>query len=319
VEMDAQGNRRIAGHAPYLDYRPIAEEEKAALQGIRSHEDGKPPASRAGFDLSWLSANPESDAIDFAIAEIVPAHVAEVKKRKEEIIAKSMAAVRERLTKEITYWDHRAQQLKDQELAGKPNARLNSGKARQRAEELTTRLHRRIEELEQERHLSAQPPLVVGGALILPIGILQRTTGTSPAAFARETDAVERLAMDAVMMHERSLGFEPRDVSQRNLGYDVESKDPRTGRLRFIEVKGRVAGADVITITRNEMLCALNAPDQWRLAIVLIGDAASEPVYVAHPFTTEPRFAETSANFNIRDLVRMFQSEAERPREPQEA
>ena len=53
---------------------------------------------------------------------------------------KTTAAVKERLTKEINYWDHRANELKAQELAGRPNAKINSAKARQRADELEARL-----------------------------------------------------------------------------------------------------------------------------------------------------------------------------------
>ena len=62
----------------------------------------------------------------------------------EDLVARTMAAVKDRLTKEINYWDHRANQLKDQELAGKINAKINSGKARQRADELQARLQKRV-------------------------------------------------------------------------------------------------------------------------------------------------------------------------------
>ena len=58
--------------------------------------------------------------------------------------------MKDRLTKEITYWDHRAEQLKLQEQAGKPNARLNSGEARKRADDLQARLQKRLEELKLE-------------------------------------------------------------------------------------------------------------------------------------------------------------------------
>ena len=58
--------------------------------------------------------------------------------------------MKDRLTKEITYWDHRAEQLKLQEQAGKPNARLNSGEARKRADVLQARLQKRLEELKLE-------------------------------------------------------------------------------------------------------------------------------------------------------------------------
>src|SRR5207244_266604 len=87
-------------------------------------------------------------------------------------------------------------------------------------------------------------------------------------AQALQTQEVERLAMDAVMQAERRLGHEPRDVSAEKCGYDVESRVPGTGRLRFIEVKGRRAGADTICVTRNEILTALNKPEDFILAIV---------------------------------------------------
>src|SRR5207253_6371304 len=103
-----------------------------------------------------------------------------LRKRKEEMIEKTKAAVLDRLTKEINYWDHRAAQLKDQELAGRTNAKLNSGLARQRADELTARLQKRLVELEQERKLSALPPVILGGAMIVPVGLLRKMRGEAP-------------------------------------------------------------------------------------------------------------------------------------------
>ena len=103
----------------------------------------------------------------------------------------------------------RAAHLKDQELAGKVNAKLNSGLARQRADELTARLQKRLNELEQERKLSALPPVVLGGALIVPAELLRKLQGkgdTTPPTFAQETEQSERLAMKAVMETERQLG-----------------------------------------------------------------------------------------------------------------
>ncbi|MHC5830276.1 MAG: hypothetical protein ACYT04_83655, partial [Nostoc sp.] len=116
----------------------------------------------------------EAKAKSYAIAHLVPQHLQELKQRKEELIAKTMTAVKDRLTKEINYWDHRAEELKMQEEAGKPNAKINSGKARQRADDLQARLMQRLEELEQERRLSPLPPVVVGGALVVSVGLLQR-------------------------------------------------------------------------------------------------------------------------------------------------
>ena len=52
------------------------------------------------------------------------------------------------------------------------------------------------------------------------------------------------------------------------IGYDIESSIPETGRLRMIEVKGRAADAERITVTKNEILTALSTPDDFILAVV---------------------------------------------------
>ncbi len=115
-----------------------------------------PRASRAsrrsslGPSAAWIDREIEKKAQGYAIAQVVPEHLKEVRDRKLKLIAKTEAAVKDRLTKEITYWDHRAEQLKLQEQAGKPNARLNSGEARKRADNLQGRLQKRLEELKLE-------------------------------------------------------------------------------------------------------------------------------------------------------------------------
>ena len=222
------------------------------------------------------------------------------------MIEKTKAAVQDRLTKEINYWDHRAAQLKDQELAGRTNAKLNSGLARQRADDLTGRLQKRLAELEQERKLSALPPVVLGGAMIVPVGLLRRLCGEAEAApptFAIDTERSERLAMEAVMAAERKLGYAPRDVSDQNLGYDIESSIPGTGLLRFVEVKGRVKGAKTVTITKNEILTGLNKPDEFILAIVIIDQDTTVVWYCRTPFETEPDFKATSVNYDLDKLL----------------
>ncbi len=87
------------------------------------------------------------------------------------------------------------------------------------------------------------------------------------------------------MEAERRLGYEPRDVSEENRGYDIESSIPGTGRLRFIEVKGRINGARTVTITKNEILTGLNKPDDFILAIAVIDGDTVEVRYVRNPFT----------------------------------
>jgi hypothetical protein len=103
---------------------------------------------------------------------------------------------------------------------------------------------------------------------------------------------------------ERQLGFEATDREYEKLGYDIESRDARTGRLRFLEVKGRVSGAATITVTKNEILYSLNKPEDFILAIVEFQDRETHRVhYVRRPFLREPDFGVTSINYDFAELL----------------
>src|SRR5208337_89507 len=106
-----------------------------------------------------------------------------------------------------------------------------------------------------------------------------------------------------VMAIERGLGFVPVDREFEKLGYYIESAIPGTGRLRFIEVKGRVADADTVTVTKNEILYSLNKPDEFILAIVAFGADDHAVYYVRRPFQREPDFGVTSVNYRLDELL----------------
>ena len=258
----------------------------------------------------WLGAKVEEMALSYAIARIIPAHVAEVRERKTRLIAKTEQAVKERLLAEIQHWDSRSAELKQKEAAGKMNARLNSHMADRLAEELAASLQKRLAELETEKLISAVPPVVVGGALVIPRGLLNKLTGQTDQftvnAMARRE--IELTALKAVLNIETALGHIPRDVSAAKCGYDVESLDPEAKRaaappLRFIEVKGRVKGADTVTVTKNEILTAFNKPDEYILALVEVDGENTQTVYLKKPFGQRPDFAATSVNYNIAELM----------------
>ncbi|PIU31085.1 MAG: RNA helicase, partial [Syntrophobacteraceae bacterium CG07_land_8_20_14_0_80_61_8] len=121
---------------------------------------------------------------------------------------------------------------------------------------------------------------------------------------ATDTQAAAAKARAIVMEVERSLGFEPVDRELEKLGYDLESRVPGTGKLRFIEVKGRITGATTITVTRNEILYSLNKPDDFILAIVEFLDGDNHRVYyLRRPFQREPDFGVTSVNYDFADLL----------------
>ena len=294
VELDAAGNARHLHYAPYLDYRPLTTDEPDV------------EALLARPECAWIGHDLEQKAQGHAVEHVVPEHLEEVRSRKLELIAKTQAAVKDRLTKEITYWDHRAEQLKLQEQAGKPNARLNSGEARKRADALQARLEKRLDDLKREQQISPLPPVVVGGVLVVPAGLIATMTGRPPStrATSPDTQAAAGRARAAVMEVERDLGFEPTDREFEKLGYDIESRITGTGRLRFIEVKGRVSEARDITVTKNEILYALNKPEDFILAMVeFIDDDTQRVHYLRHPFQREPDFGVTSVDYDFRELL----------------
>ncbi len=294
VELDATGHARHIHYAPYLDYRPLLADEPG-VDVIFSRPES-----------AWISRDLEQKALAHAIAEVVPEHLKEVRDRRIEWIDKARAAVKDRLTKEIGYWDHRAQDLKLQEQAGRTNARLNSQEASRRADDLQARLQKRMGDLDLEAQVSALPPVALGGFVVVPAGLIAQMTGRplSQSTQAVDTQASAARARAIILEVERQLGFEPTDREYEKLGYDIESREPSTGRLRFLEVKGRVSGAATITVTKNEILYSLNKPEDFILAIVefLEGDA-HRVHYVRKPFQREPDFGVTSVNYDFPELL----------------
>jgi hypothetical protein len=293
VELDAAGNTRHLNYAPYLDYRPLSADEPGAEHLLTLPE------------FAWITHGLEQKAQGHAVTTVVPEHLSEVRQQKLKLIEKTEAAVKDRLTKEITYWDHRAEELRIQEQAGRLNNKLNSGEARKRADSLQARLEKRMEELKREAQISPLPPVVLGGLLVVPKGLLSKMAGKPlrQTTTIADTQAAAARAREIVIEVERSLGFEPTDREIEKLGYDIESRVPGTGQLRFIEVKGRISGADTVTVTRNEILYSLNKPEDFILAIVeFIGDT-HRVHYLREPFRREPDFGVTSVNYDFGELL----------------
>jgi hypothetical protein len=160
------------------------------------------------------------------------------------------------------------------------------------------------------------------GALVVPQGLLVRLRGETTTAVeisqvlaSRENgvdrERINRLAVAAVMEVERGLGREPKEMPHENPGYDIESRDANNNRLLFIEVKGKAAGSTTVTVSKTQILTALNKPDDFILAIVEVGgNTVHEPRYIRQPFQKEPDFGVTSVNYNLNELL----SRAETPR-----
>ena len=224
-----------------------------------------------------------------------------------ERIAKTRRAVHERLEAEIRYWDQRAEELKAQELAGK-SPRLNSGRARTRADEFEARLARRRLELDLEDDLHNSPPTIVAAAIVVPQGLVDKVEGRpvdeNAAADKMETD---RRAVDAVLAAERTIGRNPESQAHNNPGFDVLSKDPETGHVYFVEVKGHLPRTTEISVSNQQVQKAKANPERWRLAVVSVPDEPdADPVvrYVLEPFRdTTMHFAQTKVVLNVANLL----------------
>jgi len=295
VEIDEHGNAINAGWAPHLDLQPIDEYDQKIVKDV--------------LDAAWLNHNLEALALNHASQRLVPEHYAEVKGRRERQADKTLAAVNERLVKEINYWSDRYIKLQNDVNAGK-QPRMQPEMARRRVDELTARLEQRKAELEDLKNVVSSTPVVIGGALVIPQGLLSQRKGeTQFTVDAVARARIEQVAMNAVIQAEREFGHLVTDVGAEKCGWDVTSRPPANadGSIkpdRHIEVKGRAKGQSTITVSRNEIIYGLNQSDKFILAIVVVdGDSHEGPFYIQNPFAVEPDFGVASVNYDLVDLL----------------
>tara|TARA_R110001583_G_scaffold66746_3_gene191491 strand:+ start:13977 stop:17516 length:3540 start_codon:yes stop_codon:yes gene_type:complete len=295
VEIDEQGHATNAGWAPHLDLQPIDDYDRKLVADV--------------LQGSWLNNNLEALALHHTSQKLVPEHYEEVKGRRERQADKTLAAVNERLVKEINFWSDRYIKLKDDVDAGK-QPRMQPEMARRRVDDLTARLEQRKTELTALKNVVSSTPVVIGGALVIPQGLLAHRKGETQFSVDAEARArIERVAMNAVMDAERAFGYRVSDVGAEKCGWDVTSRPPANddGSIkpdRHIEVKGRAKGQSTITVSRNEIIYGLNQSDKFILAIVVVdGDSHEGPFYVKEPFKVEPDFGVASINYDLGDLL----------------
>ena len=86
-------------------------------------------------------------------------------------------------------------------------------------------------------------------------------------------DEIEKIAINAVIAHEKANGYEAISVENENRGFDLISRrphpeDPATAiDIRFIEVKGRAHKGD-IALTANEYKTAQRLGKDYWLYVV---------------------------------------------------
>jgi superfamily II DNA or RNA helicase len=302
VRVTPDGKTGFAGWAPHLDLVPL--------------DDGERPLIKATLDEPWLTVNQEQRAVSLAADTLAPQHFQEVATARIAHVDKTLAAVTERLTKEINFWQDRWVKLNEDKEAGK-DVNLTLGNVTRTLDDLQSRLDGRRRELQLMRHVVNATPVALGGALVIPGGLIAKLRGDAPedpvsAMFAVDAAArarIEKIAMDAVRAAEETRGCKVIDVSADKCGWDLTSYPPAEGNrqpeARHIEVKGRVKGASTVTITHNEMLYAFNQKEKFVLAIVLVDadDRPEGPHYIRNPFTQEPGWGVASINYKLGEML----------------
>jgi hypothetical protein len=298
VRVDPDGSASFAGWGPHLDLEPLPEADRPLLVDQ--------------LDAPWLKADLEHRAVALAAETLVPEHFREVADRRVAHVEKTLAAVHDRLRKEIAFWTDRWMKLSEDARARK-DVRLNLDNAQRTVNDLQARLDARVRELHAMRHVQNGTPVVLGGALVVPAGLLRQLRGEGPALSAADVAArrrVERLAMQAVMRAEEARGNRVVDVSAEKCGWDITSYPPASNGVqpdaRHIEVKGRVKGASTITVSRNEILYAVDQGEKFHLAVVFVNpdDSVEGPLYLRNPFQKEPDWGAASVNYDLQELLR---------------
>lgn len=292
VEITPEGEILDPGAEPYLNYAPLDDTTRPLVEAL---------------DSNWVDEGFDQTARSWATVQLATPHFEEVAELTKARIARTRRAVEERLNSEIRYWDVRAAELKQLELHGQ-KPRLNSGRARQRADDLEARKTRRLRELDIEADLVNHAPTVVAAALVIPQGLLDRIQGVEPVEvdpeIAKKTD---RRAVAAVLAAERSLGREPVEQDHNNPGFDILSTDPATGIVYQIEVKGHRPDTPEIKVRARQVRQAKQNPERFRLAVVRVPDEPDgEPTvrYFVRPFDSyELHFAQTYVPLDVNAIA----------------
>lgn len=287
VEISKSGNVHFGGPAPYLDYM-------ACIDGAEKFADL--------VSDSWLAQGYEKLTQDWFVENRIPQRLSYVQAKVDEHVSRTRRLVNERLTSEISYWDKLHDEILEDPHGRK--RRISAATAFSRARMLEGRLINRFAVLEQESQLHPSNPLVSSCALVIPQGLMDKFLGSTSeavATHAKNTEEVDRRAIKKTVAAEKLLGRQPEVMPHNNPGWDIRSFTGGEPTV-FIEVKGRIEGADTFTITRNEVLTAKNIGDSYRLVLVRVsteGEDFDEIRYVSNPFSEHEAEAFLVCSYNM--------------------
>jgi superfamily II DNA or RNA helicase len=224
----------------------------------------------------------------FLVAEALQPFLSEIVKERTKEIETITRHMEISLNELINRQQLRMADLYEQQGQTDSNSPIaaNIKQVEDRLDELNGRLERRRTELTRERHCTISDIRRVGLAWVLPHPE-RRSPNVAP--FVRD-DEIERIAVEAVIAHERARGWNVTSVEAENRGFDLISRrphpeDPQTAiEVRFIEVKGRVAIGE-IALTANEYRTAQRLRKDYWLYVVFNCGSTAEVKIVQDPAT----------------------------------
>ncbi len=195
-----EGRGQPAGERLHAVHRTGDEFRKSQPYALLDQEDPeRVPALPA--DLRQVAAD-EDAVINWSLDEVVAPYFREVSERrtrelgiKEKYVRKSLQFLISESTRKIGGYDAQLRQIKAEDDQARLPILGNRAKEVSRRDELSQRMKDRLEEIEQERHLSEKPPELLGVAVILP----------PPALAAGDTDHEQfRLSDEAIQTVEKA-------------------------------------------------------------------------------------------------------------------
>ncbi|MFT4124880.1 MAG: helicase-related protein [Gordonia sp. (in: high G+C Gram-positive bacteria)] len=264
--LHSDGSATDAGPAPHLDLAAMPDSASTTVAtALRS---------------DWIRDGLAVRAMTWAAEVAAPQHLSEVRDRLLPMIEKTAAAVRARLVGQTNYLDGEAARIREARNAGRATGtqdRMSPERLSSRARELERRLATRTEQLAREATFTAHPPTLTAVMLVIPAGMV----GGTIAAHARDTTLTDQRAIRAALAAEVAVGRVPEEMPHNNPGYDIRSVPAQDsfrnrGPTVFLEVKGRVVGAETFHVSANEVQHARNAGVNHRLVLVAVSDRGSE-------------------------------------------
>jgi len=287
LEHDGSGHTKIRQPTVFLDVIPADEPVTVPDVPLPDHED----VEALLYECALIPFQEE-------IADECRREVAIIRSHLE-------ASLQELLMRE----NSRNMELHNRERAGDPDPTLQAQIANsdRRLDELNQRLYVRRAELSKEETITIGNIHHIGRAWVLP----HPERNANEIRRMRRDDAIERIAVDAVIAYENARGYEVESVEDQNCGYDLKSRrfdpdNPDTAvDLRFIEVKGR-SGVDDVFLSVNEYRTAVRQKEDYWLYVVYNCATPNPEVYpIRNPATMgwEPVVKVEHYHANARDIL----------------